>query len=70
MSIDTPLRKLTVAAGRETIGFITEYGKRRFVAQLASGEKVGAFFGSSADAAQALSNAKGAQTSSTEGGAK
>ena len=40
MRIDTPLRKLTVAAGRETIGFITEYGKRGFVAQLASGDKV------------------------------
>jgi hypothetical protein len=57
MSIDTPLRKLTVAAGRETIGFITEYSKRRFTAQLGSGERIGAFFPSSADAAQALSNA-------------
>ena len=70
MSIDTPLRKLTVAAGRETIGFITEYSKRRFAAQLASGERVGVFFSSSADAAQALSNARGAQASPTQGGAK
>jgi ADP-glucose pyrophosphorylase len=70
MSIDVPLRKLTVAAGRETIGFITEYSKRRFAAHLASGEQVGAFFRSSADAAQALSNAKGTQAPSSKGGAK
>jgi hypothetical protein len=70
MSIDVPLRKLTVAAGRETIGFITEYSKRRFAAHLACGQQVGTFFRSSADAAQALSNAKGAQASTTEGGAK
>jgi hypothetical protein len=57
MSIDTPLRKLTVSAGRETIGFITEYSKRRFTAHLGSGERIGSFFPSSADAAQALSNA-------------
>ena len=70
MRIYTPLRELTVAAGRETIGFITEYGKRRFAAYLASGERVGAFFRSSADAAQALSNAKGTQAPSSKGGAK
>lgn len=70
MSMGTPLRKLTVAAGREIVGFITEYSKRRFAAHLASGEKIGTFFRSSADAAQALSNAKGAQASSIEGGAK
>ena len=69
MSIDTPLRKLTVAAGRETIGFITEYSKRRFAAHLASGEQVGVFFRSSADAARAL-NAKGTQAPSSKGGAK
>jgi hypothetical protein len=70
MRIDTPLRELTVAAGRETIGFITEYGKRRFAAYLASGERVGSFFRSSADAAQALSNIKGMQAPSSKGGAK
>jgi hypothetical protein len=70
MSTHTPLRKLTVAAGRETIGFITEYSRRGFAAYLASGERVGALFRSSADAAQALSNSKGMQASSNEGGAK
>jgi len=69
MNIDVPLRKPTVAAGRETIGFITEYSKRRFAAHLVSGEKVGAFFRSSADAAQALSNARGTQAPSSKGGA-
>jgi hypothetical protein len=68
--IDAPIRKLTVAAGRETIGFITEYSRRRFAAQLASGERVGEFFPSSADAAQALSNANGTQASTDKGGAK
>lgn len=70
MSINAPLRKLTVAAGRETIGFITEFSKRRFAAHLASGEKVGEFFRSPADAAQALSSAKGTQASSSMRGAK
>jgi hypothetical protein len=32
--IDLPVRRMTVAAGRETIGFITEYRKRRFAAEL------------------------------------
>jgi hypothetical protein len=68
--IDAPIRRLTVAAGRETIGFITEYSKRRFAAQLASGERVGEFFPSSAEAAQALSNANGPGAHSRNGGAK
>ncbi len=67
--IDRPFRKLTVSAGRETIGFITEYSKRRFAAELASGQRVGEFFPSSADAAQALSQAN-AEVSPVKGGAK
>jgi hypothetical protein len=67
--IDAPIRRLTVAAGRETIGFITEYSRRRFAAQLVSGERVGEFFPSSAAAAEALSKANGAEAS-FKGGAK
>jgi len=70
MSVDIPLRKLTVAAGRVTIGFITEYSRRRFTAQLASGERIGASFPSLTDAALALSKAQNAQTPSSNGGAK
>jgi hypothetical protein len=58
--IDLPVRKMTVANGRETIGFITEYRKRRFTAEFASGQRIGEFYPSSADAAQALSNAQNA----------
>jgi hypothetical protein len=58
--IDLPLRRMTVAAGRETIGFITEYRKRRFAAELVSGQRIGEFYLSTADAAQALSNARNA----------
>jgi hypothetical protein len=58
--IDLPVRRMTVAAGRETIGFITEYRKRRFAAELVSGQRIGGFYPSSADAAQALSNARNA----------
>jgi hypothetical protein len=68
--IDTPIRKLTVAAGRETIGFITEYNNRRFAAESVSGERVGEFFPSLAEAAQALSSATAIEASSREGGAK
>jgi hypothetical protein len=68
--IDTPIRKLTVAAGRETIGFITEYSNRRFAVESASGQRVGKFFPSLADAAQALSNAAAIEAFSREGGAK
>jgi hypothetical protein len=68
--IDKPVRKLTVSAGRETIGFVIEYSNRRFAAERASGERVGEFFPSSAAAAQALSNANGAEASSDNGGAK
>ena len=67
--IDRPIRKLTVSAGRETIGFIIEYGKRRFAAELASGERVGEFFPSSAEAAQTLSYAN-TEASLGKGGAK
>lgn len=56
--IDLPVRRMTVANGRETIGFITEYRKRRFAAELASGQRIGDFYLSSADAAQALSDAR------------
>ena len=68
--INKPIRKLTVSAGRETMGFVIEYSNRRFAAELASGERVGEFFPSSAAAAQALSNANGAEASSDKGGAK
>jgi hypothetical protein len=68
--IDRSIRRLTVCAGRETIGFVIEYNKRRFAAELASGERVGEFFPSSADAAQALSKARGAHAPSSNGGAK
>lgn len=66
--IDKPIRKLTVAAGRETIGFITEYSKRRFAAELISGDRVGGFFASSSAAAQALSDATPAANSTTKEG--
>jgi hypothetical protein len=68
--IDNPIRKLTVAAGRETIGFITEYNNRRFAVESASGQRVGEFFPSLADAAQALSNTTATEASSREGRAK
>jgi hypothetical protein len=68
--IDRSVRKLTVCAGRETIGFITEYSNRRFAVESASGERVGEFFPSLAEAAQALSSATAGEASSREGGAK
>jgi hypothetical protein len=68
--IDNPIRKLTVAAGRETIGFITEYSNRRFAVESASGERIGEYFSSMADAAQVLSSATAIEASAREGGAK
>ena len=68
--IDKPVRKLTVSAGRGNDRLCDRVQQSPVAAELASGERVGEFFPSSAAAAQALSNANGAEASSDKGGAK
>jgi hypothetical protein len=56
-----PLRTLTVACGRTTLGFISQYGPRNFVALAApSGKELGSFR-SQAEAALAIEAAHASQ---------
>ncbi|MDH2402022.1 hypothetical protein QCM77_18955 [Bradyrhizobium sp. SSUT18] len=63
MSPPLIVRTLTVCCGREVLGFIHELGRKRFSASLPSGREVPGVFSSSSDAAQAIDDARKAESS-------